>query len=377
MVVVLLLTVLPAMVWAQAPSNEELYQMIEKMERKLEAAIDEANKAKEELARIKGGPAAAPETAPAETLVRVPETKAGMEVSVEALYMRPSRSNLDFVVQDPYRTGNIRGNYVSVEPDYDWGVRAALNYNFGSGADIGVKFTQLDAEERKSISRGDSDLWGTWLHPNAVIDDNDVTDATANYDFEYGVIDFGVGQWVNAGKHLGLRFEAGLRHAEIGQELDIRYIQQVTPVLSRRVNVDQTNDFSGWGPRLGLGLDWKIARGFSIFGSVAGSFLMGDLDMTLKEDDWQVAAVNATRRVEVKETIDCHTVPVIEARAGIGYAFQKNSRIYGATMGYEWQNWFNMVAVKRGADDVDSQLMDSDMADLGLYGFFLEGFVSF
>ena len=52
-VFMLLFTVLPAVVWAQAPTNEELYQMMMKIERKFDAAMDETNRAKAEADKAK------------------------------------------------------------------------------------------------------------------------------------------------------------------------------------------------------------------------------------------------------------------------------------------------------------------------------------
>ncbi|MEJ2067214.1 MAG: hypothetical protein P8Y09_04530, partial [Deltaproteobacteria bacterium] len=100
-IVMLLAVALPALARAEAPSNEELYQMIKVLEHKLDTAIDEANKAKaeaakakeeaarakEELARIKEAPGAA---VPSESLVRASETKPGFGASAEVLYLRPS-----------------------------------------------------------------------------------------------------------------------------------------------------------------------------------------------------------------------------------------------------------------------------------------------
>jgi hypothetical protein len=52
-VVMLLVVALPVFAWAQAPSNEELFQMVKELERKLDASIKEAAAAKEEAAAAK------------------------------------------------------------------------------------------------------------------------------------------------------------------------------------------------------------------------------------------------------------------------------------------------------------------------------------
>lgn len=398
-VVMFLVVALPALAWAQAPSNEELYQMIKQMERKLDTAIDEANKAraeadkakeeaakakeeaakaKEELAQLKEAPVTTPAAVSAESLVRTPDTKPGISASAEVVYLRPSRSNLEYVLVDRNANTRPQGKFDEVEPGYGWGGRFGLSYGFGSGTDIGAQFMWIRNHNSESAARPPGGaLWGTWLHPNAIIDDNDVTSARASYNFEHYVVDLGVGQELDIGKHFGLRIGAGLRYANMAQDFDIGYWEN-RPGVSRRVIIFTENDFQGWGGRVGLGLDWRVGWGFNVFSSVAGSVLVGDFDMDFTELDWNTGQVNPTRRVAIDETIRTRVIPVIETQVGIGYTYRlKNGWSIGARAGYEWQNWFNMVAVHRFSDDVDDQIMSTDTTDIGLDGFFFKAFMTF
>lgn len=371
---------LPTMVWAQQPSNEELYRMIQEMERKFDAAIDrtnqalaeaaeakeEAAKAKAELAQLQSG------LHPASTsLVKTPETTPGFTASAEALYIRPSRSNLDFVITDPDTDNNPEGTVGEIEPDYQMGERIGLGYDFGSGTEIGVRFTGLKTHDSDSAtSSAGGALWGTWLHPNASIDDNDVTSATARYDFEHYAIDFGARQKLNIGQRLGLNLDAGLRYASMNQDIGIAYLNANN---GTRVDITNENDFSGWGPRIGMGLDWRVGHGFNVFSSVAGSLLLGDFDLMLRETDNGTA-----ERADIKQGLHNRLIPVLEMKLGVGYARQLNNGwTIGANAGYEWQNWFNMVSAQRFSDDVDSQIMYTDTTDISLDGFFFEGFIRF
>jgi len=415
-VVLLLLVALPAVAWAQEFSNAELYQMIQKMERKFDAAIEQTNKAlaeaekakeeaamardeaarakaevalaKEETARVQAELAqikAASESTlpsevvPAEPLIREAKTVPGIGASFEAIYMRPSRDDLDYVVSDDKRTGNIQGSYKTVNPDYSGGARLGLSYTFDSGTAVRAQYTMLDTSDSDFTERtGVNDLWGTWLHANAIIDDNDVTSAEMQYDFDMDVFDLSARKTFDVGRDFGLGIEAGLRYAHLTQDIEINYRQDITPAAFRRVDVNSSNDFTGWGPRAGMDLDWRMGKGFSLFGSLAGSLLLGDFDLSLKEHDWPVGAINGSRRVDVDKTEKNRMVPVVEMRAGLGYAYQlENGMSVGAKVGYEWQNWFNMVTTQRYLDDVDNQLASTDTSDLSLDGFFLEGFLNF
>lgn len=385
-VAVLAMAILPGMAWAQEPSNQELYQMIQQMERKYDAAIketdralaearaeaakakEEAAKAKAELARLKAEPRTAPLQAEATPLIKTPETTPGFKASAEVLYMRPSRGNLDFVIKDPDNDNNPEGNIGEIEPDYQLGGRFGLGYDLGSGTEIGVQFTGLKSHDSESATASPSgSLWGLWLHANASIDDQNVDMAKARYDFEHYAIDLNARQKLDIGRHLGLSLEGGLRYASMNQDFDIVYRRSTTEVA-----INSENHFSGWGPRLGVGLDWSVGYGFNVFSSVAGSVLMGDFDLSYHDQD------GTTTRVNMKQGIHNRIIPVVEMKLGVGYAQRlKNGWTLGANAGYEWQNWFNMVTTHRFSDDVDPHIMETDTTDVSLDGFFFEGFIHF
>ena len=408
--VMLMMAVLPGGAWAQGPSNEELYRMIKAMEHKFDAAMEETKKAKaeankaraeaaqareevaaaraetakakEDLAQLKSETSAAGPSvqASAGPVVQTAATDPGFTLSAEAVFLRPTRSGLDFVVKDKYRTGNIRGKVVEIEPDYQLNGRFGVGYDFGSGTEIGVKFSAINSDESKSVTRPSTgmDLWGLWLHPNSVIDDNDVTRAKARYNFEHYLVDVGLKQKLDIGKRFGLSLEAGMRYASMNQDMDIVYIQDVTSTLNRSVYIDNYNKFSGWGPRLGTSLDWRVGYGFNLFGSIAGSVLVGDFDLKYREHDYAVGATVGTRRVDIKQELHSRVIPVLETKVGVGYSYKlKNGLAFGANAGYEWQNWFNMVTAQRFSDDVDNQIVSTDTTDIGLDGFFVEGFIRF
>ena len=399
-VVTVLFVALPAAAWAQEFSNAELYQMIKKMERKFDAAIEQTNKAlaeaekakaeaavaKEEAARAKAEVALAKEetarvkaalaeiktaTASADTAAEVPlasvnhtpKTVTGLGASVDALYIRPSRSNLDYAISDSNLDGNPQGRVKEVDPDYSGGFRFGLGYTLESGTDIRAQYMQLDTKDSDSATApAGGTLWSPLVHPDAT---ENFTSAKATYDFDLDVFDLSVGKWFAVGNDLDMRLEAGLRYADLTQELDAIYDGGLS-------EVEQKNDFTGWGPRVGLGMDWEMTQGFNLFGSLAGSFLVGDFDLSYRSVE------GGTVFGSIDGSEDNRFVPVVEMRAGLGYAYRlENGMSVGAKVGYEWQNWFNMVTAKRFVDDINDAALSTDTTDVSLDGFFLEGFVNF
>lgn len=308
------------------------------------------------------------------------KSKPGPTASVGMVYMRPSRDNLDYVVVDTARTGNIRGAYEAVDPGYDAGVRLNFSYDFGSGVDIGAQYTNLSTSDSSSMrsKTGTRDLWGIWLHPNSTIDDNDVNIASASYDLDYDVFDFTAGKRFGIGKNLGLRLDAGLRYASINQGMDIYYEDTMgAGVLPKTADITYRNTFSGLGPKVGVGADWQAGNGFTLFGSMSGSLLIGDFDLSLKQIDTNAGSNTKITRVDIDASED-RVVPVVEMLAGVEYSHKlNNGALVGAQFGYEWQNWFNMATVRQYTDDVDNQLSNTDTTDLGFDGFFLKGYIKY
>jgi DNA-binding protein H-NS len=395
---------LPTFVMAQEMNNAQLTKLLTAMSKKLDAAVAkidkieaEANKskaeaavakaeaaqAKRELAQIKANRtvAAEPRESTGSGVVTQAKSDKGATASLGMVYMRPSRSGLDYVVVDTQKLGpnSITGTYDSVDPGYDIGARLNVGYDFGNGVDLGAQYTHLTTRENSSVDNLTTghELWGIWLHANSIIDDNDVDIANASYDLDSDVFDFTAGKKFGIGKDLGLRLDAGLRYAHIGQGMDVTYEQVVTPTTSRYADITYRNTFSGLGPKVGLGVDWQAGNGFTLFGALSGSVLVGDFDMHLKQIDTQTTGAKITR-VDAKNTYANRVVPVVEMLAGVEYSRQlNNGALVGAKFGYEWQNWYNMVSTQHYTDDVDSQLGNTDTTDLGFDGFFLKGYIKY
>lgn len=377
-VCMLLIAVTTTTSYADAPNNDELYRMIQELKNNQGTLREEARNAKDaaaaanaELETLKSAGDAA-----GQAWVTVPQGEPDVSVSLEATYLRPSRSNMDFAIESPTTSfTQTQGKVVSVNPDYTPGGRLGLNWAKGSGNDIGLQFTWLDASDNASAGvPADGLLIGTRLHPNSIIDESKPTSASAAYDFKHYAVDLSVGQRISVGKNLNLRLFGGLRYASLDQDFEVFYKDSVT---GRTVNISDRNNFDGIGSRLGFEGDWDIGDGFSIFTEASGSLLVGNLEQKYLDVGYDGISTTNTR-VDIEERFENRVVPVVEGRVGITYhAKLASARRLSVSLGYEWQNWYNVVSVVRFSDDVDRQVMSTDTTDIGLGGFFLKGLVSF
>ena len=366
-------------------SNADLLNMINKLSQKVDQLEKENQALKKRVESLnqkqdsteKQVAAVVVEAGPVSNMQKEEEN---LTVTTEYLYWQPSLGVLDFVTNDSSSTNRIRGDEIQVEPNNTAGFRIALGYEAPSNqTDLSLSLTQLDGDWSKKVkvSPG-ADLWGTRLHAQSVIDDNNVTQATADYEIDYMVWDVNIGYTSHINDSFEVRPYGGLRIAEIDQKFNIFYEQRITPIFRRTVDFKEVNKMSGVGLNLGIDSKWYWGLGFSLMTGVGGSLLLADTHYSQYQGDRPVGATKDLVRVDFKRDREDQLIPVVSANMGLTweYVFQNNMMLMFLA-GYEYQNWFNIFHQVRFTDDVDSQLGSSDDSDLGIHGPFIRAKVFF
>ena len=375
---------------AETPNQEQFYKMIlelqqktERLEKEAAAAKEEVAKTKAELNRLKQQLEAAKGTEPpkpsasvsskdepvSRSAVSARREKGGVITSFEYLYWKPALTGLDYAILDPYKTGNVRGNVKSVDPDQDAGYRLTLGYHFrDTKTDVRFKWTGLESKGSSVLYRGSNRIWGIRLHPDAIIDDDDVTMAQADYRMDYDVYDLELGYTHNLTPSAEIRYFGGLRKVDMGQKFNILYVQ-TTGGGDRRVAFKEENHLDGFGPRVGLEGKYYLGKGFSLFAGGAASLMISDLEYRTLEHDWNVGAINGTGRVEIDQRLNEQFIPGVDFDLGLAWEYpfgQRGSVTFMA--GYHYENWFNAYHQMRFSDDVDGQLGSYDTIDVAIHG---------
>ena len=376
---------------AETPSQEQLYKMLlelqqktERLEKEAAAAEAEAAKNKAELNRLKqqleaakGGETVKPSASVASkdepvsrSAVSARQEKGGFITSFEYLYWKPALTGLDYAILDPYRTGNVRGAVKSVDPDQDAGYRFTLGYHFrDTKTDVRFKWTGLESKGSSVLYRGSNRIWGIRLHPNAIINDDDVTMAQADYRMDYDVYDLELGYTHRLTPSADIRYFGGLRKVDMTQKLNILYVQDVGGGLSRRVTFKEENHLDGLGPRVGLEGKYYLGKGFSLFAGGAASLMISDMEYRVLELNRAAGATTDTTRAEIDQRLNEQFIPGVDFDLGIAWEYPFGQRGSVTMMaGYHYENWFNVYHQMRFSDDVDSQLGSYDTSDVAIHG---------
>jgi hypothetical protein len=154
------------------------------------------------------------------------------------------------------------------------------------------------------------DVVFSWTHFNSHTDASNRKELRWNLD--YDVIDIITGYETELASCLTLRPFAGLRAAQIDQKVRTGRLHHAS---SSGLNSHRRNheDFSGFGPLLGLDTNWNIGYSFSIYASASVSWLYGNFDIKLIED---TKFSNARNHFQVKKHLNA-ILSAVDAAFGL------------------------------------------------------------
>lgn len=166
--------------------------------------------------------------ASADNCVMIPMQQGGFKIGVDALYLRPTNSDLDYAAEISFPsnfTGGLENN-TAVDPSYDWGFYVQIGYLMScTGNDITLAYTYLRNNESNSIFVADPFVAGGPVIGVLPVGSVGLPDGGLNFraasghaDFDLNIVDLEAGQRFTTGSY-DMRMFAGLRYANINHEL--------------------------------------------------------------------------------------------------------------------------------------------------------------
>jgi Legionella pneumophila major outer membrane protein precursor len=288
----------------------------------------------------------------------------GLQIYSEAVFLKP-RSDLmmDYARVDPGSTFLATGGPIAAL-DYRestaWRVNARYRFT-KSPWEVGASYTRLGSDDASSATKpAGGFLFSTLTAPRGGSASADNAIATAKIDST--VIDVDAGYHIQPSRNVDFKLIAGLRIANIGQNMSAVYSGgSFDPIPGTFVASQQ---FRGLGPRVGGEARVALGAGFSVYGRGSGSLLFGDQESDVMETAQGVPV--ADFKVKRKQT-----VPVIDAAIGLDWSTKlgQNGKLL-AGVGYEYQQWFNLTRNVRYTDASAPGGFVENRGDLSMQGFF-------
>lgn len=305
----------------------------------------------------------------ADSTVLEPNQRGGFKVGIDALYLRPTNSDLYFATKSPnIILSPIEQENFSVETKYNWGVYGQIGYLFPcTSNDLTLGYTYLHSKQ-STLARGPGSSLDyilafppTWI--GAFSRDPDhfgvlillAGDKLATAKFNLNAADLEGGERFTSGDY-DLRMFGGLRYASVGYALStIIYpnLLFLAPGSSFPPSDQAFNSqFSGIGPRIGADGRYCLGSNFAIDANLSMALLVGHLTSNFKSNVTSNAVAAfplATSHFEVISDSQTRVVPVLEGKLGIDYIYPISSNsccnqsVLLFEAGYQVTHYFNVV----------------------------------
>ncbi|MFO0811295.1 MAG: Lpg1974 family pore-forming outer membrane protein [Gemmataceae bacterium] len=286
------------------------------------------------------------------------ECKPAFLTSIEYLLVRPRRRGNDYAIVDP-NGANLtpEGRIKSVGFETDSGLRASVGYRSPSGWEVLFTYYYLHSGDANTVAAPAGGLlYATLTRPGLV---DQAAFAAADTSLNLQVYDLEAARTFHADDSLSFRVSFGPRIASMGQDLNAYYFGGDATGTAVRTRTE----FDLGGVTAGGQAEWLFGHGLRVYGKSRASLLYGQFTNTLRETDNGGLTLNA----DVSEHYSA-AVPVIELGAGLAYEY-KGLRV---AVGYEVQNWFNVIDSPAFTNDFAEGKIGRRKSDLSLEGLFFQ-----
>jgi len=273
----------------------------------------------------------------------------------EYLLVRARTNANDYAIIDPANNLAPEGSIRNAQYGTDNAFRIGGGYRPGGSAwDFVFTYFYLhDWENRNAVAPPGGLLYATLTRPGQV---DNVGFAVAGASLNMNVYDLESIRNFQIDKDFAFKLGFGSRFANVEQDLQALYFGGDANGAAVRRHVC----FDSFGLTVGGQGDWVFWRNFRLYGRARGSLLMADFDNSLFETNNGGATVNANVHEHYRQV-----VPVIELASGVAWEY-RNLRV---SVGYELQNWFNVVNAPTFVDDFSEGKLGRRTSDLGIEGF--------
>lgn len=316
------------------------------------------------------GAVAAVSTGASPFQVAVPKLTSGLNFNIEADYFQPTNSDLAYlnvpleVVQDTSKTPCVTfpSHIYSLDPNYNFGFTAGIGYVFPcSGNDIHLNWIHFDQSTKEHID--DAKSTDQYLsHVFKRLDADFKVTANSEATFKHDAVDLDVGQYLDVGTRMRMRFYGGLRYAQLRKDVDNQVT--VTGTLndpksthggiisgaSAKVSESYRSKFTGIGPHVGISTNYRLTRCFGISTNFAGSLLVGRSEASATStSEWQIKSnpvsmpiIEKTERAADNTT---RVVPAFDAKLGLDYTqhFNCGKSTFTVEAGYRVMDYIDAL----------------------------------
>lgn len=326
--------------------------------------------------------------APSLPPVTIPQLKGGFDISISALFMTPSSSNLDYLgvhlaPTDPdiIFLHDYMLNY-DISPNDNWGFILDLGYVFPNTAnDVRLDWMAFHSnyDNQHNVFGQAGMLTDVVFYPTeevALLADTDFARALATINYKLDALDLTFGQYLNLFQRLQTRLFTGLRYARIYSEMTTSYTANWDTDTSLPIggafNGNITSSFNGLGPMIGTRADLAMGKGLGLAASFDVALLAGNVGLSGNQ---VITEIELDTLTVTRNAFNWGTQGIIaaafDAKFGLNYQYQfSNGTQLIGELGYQVSQYFDVIK-QIDRDFTTSSYISTDVTNFDLRGPYL------
>lgn len=266
------------------------------------------------------------------------------------LFWEANEEGLNYGISANKETSNITtGKVKDVGGKWSSGFRVGLGYQREDDWNLKATWTYFHNHSKHSTHLSNAALittssstgdvfYPSWT-PNLM---RVALGGTSSWTLKYNTVDLGYGRAYCRDKAVSLHLHAGLRGADIKQDLHTTYNTLDIGVAETTSTFKGINNFMGLGLRAGTDLFWNWSHHWGLFGKLSAALVYGEFkvhetaEAAAGDGDASAATIRMRHNFQALQ-------PNLEATLGLWWKtdFCKGKQHVAIGVGYEVVEWFN------------------------------------
>ncbi|MBM3207061.1 MAG: hypothetical protein FJZ57_00415 [Chlamydiae bacterium] len=288
--------------------------------------------------------------------------------------------------------GSVKNPQFSYSSGFNIGLGVNLSHD---GWDAIVDWTcfkdhasrEITVQNQTTSKKEKVTLFTTFISPMNNGTTNDVL-ATANsaysdWNLHFNMLDLEMGREFYAGKWLKLRPFFGLRGGWIKQHYEVEYgkvhyLYSEKETVFNTYEISNTNNFFGFGPRLGVNGSWGFGSGLSLYGNAGVALLYGFFHLNQQESAYNDLIGNNPNQRHVYNSFRCAKAATdLEVGLRWDYSFFNDAIHLSLHGGWQQQLFFSQNQMMRFTNGSELGQYVQNQGDIAFMGWALGGRVDF
>lgn len=297
----------------------------------------------------------------------VPNLNRALELNLEALYLQPTNSDLDYATL--FNNVSNANTLNTANPSFEFGFRIGLGYVFpNSGNDVQLNWTHINPDSTDTTNFGTPSTGSNFLVSSAGISyllpsgSTNAMTTSSNTDINYDAVDLDVGQYLSLGTRLTTRLFMGLRYAQLKNDLTNTYSGAFADDATGSENDFYHSKFTGIGPRFGIDASYNVWKCLGVVGHMSAALLVGQVEANTTLSNTSTESSTTTSSTS-SITADNQTrvVPAFDAKLGLDYSVPLQNGISYMTIEAGYQVTQYVDAMDRLNGNVGSSPSDTSL----------------